>query len=463
MPIGTRSAWRHAGAGALLLGLLAAVWLQGCEEGRAPYEVIPRNGVPTDYLPPPPVGIRPGTSYELGLLYNFDRTVFRLLPPIGGTDPHFIRGDSVLVLAGANVAQRLRPDLSDPTLAQVYANPRLFGFVASAPSTVGFVEGPTLPRAHEFFPHALGDWWEQNHNFREWIRRDSVIQVGVTTPTGVGRTVYRMNHHSTARADLAFAYFRPSVFDATVDYSADPSLGVAFHSWTLVAERVVHPDLRGGPRGEPSQQKNPLFLWAALGTLGTPDPQAPIPATIDQCLDGLAGYLVSFPLQVSDQDFQVGDIYTTWTYLTVDPAELRQRLNTEPPRGRCGQEFVIGRDTLRAFPTNTFSLLCKFEVRVERAYEVVGLLRGGPGTDTLGVYRAPTPGMGVVKLVISMTVGNIGGLETPAQYIELFVVRDVGEVIRRTGINPLARLTTRLRSASVGGRTYTPADLRYRD
>jgi len=463
MSLGTRSAWRHIGAVALLLGLVGAVWLQGCLEGRAPYEVIPRNGDPTDYLPPAPAGVQPGTTHALGLIYNFDRTRYRLLPPIGGTDPKFIRGDSVLALSGATVEQRLRPDLSDPTLAQVYANPRLFGFIATTPSAAGFVEGPTLPGAHEFFPHTIGDWWEQNHNNREWIRRDSVIEVNVTAPTGAGRTVYRMNHHSTARIDLAFAYFRPSVFDAVVDFSADPSLGVAFHAWTLVAERVVHPDLRGGPRGEPSQHRNPLFLWPALGTLGTPDPQAPIPATVDQCLDGLPGYLERFAIQASGQDFQVGDIYTTWTYLTVDPEALRLRLNTEPSRGRCAAEFVVGRDTLRQFPTYTYSLLCKFEVRVERAYEVFGLLRAGAGSDTLGVYRSATPGLGVVKLVILMSLGGIGGLESPAQYIELVVVRNLGEVVRRTGLNRDARSLTRLRSADVGGRMYTPADLRYRD
>jgi hypothetical protein len=463
MSFRTRSALRTYGVAALFLGLLTAVWLQGCKEGQAPYEVIPRDGDATDYLPPPPAGIQVGTTRsEPGLLYNFDRLLYQLLPPLGGTDPRFIRGDSVLVIRGANVEQRLRPDLSDATLAQVYANPRLFGFIGVAASQVGFVEGPAVPRAHEFFPHQAGDWWEQIHNNREWVRLDSILGV-VTAPTGAGRTLYRVNHHSTARADLAFLYFRPPVFDAVVDFSADPSLGVAYHAWTLVAERTVHPDLRGGPRNEPSRHRNPLFLWPALGTLGTPDPQAPVPATVDQCLDGLPGFLERYPLIVSDQDFKVGSIFTTWTYLSVDPAELRQRLNTEPPRGRCGAEIVIGRDTLRAFPTRTFSLLCKFEVRIERAYETFALLRGGAGSDTLGVYRSDQPGLGVVKITVAMSIASVGGLESPAQYMELFVVRNLGEVVRRTGISPLTRLTTRLRQANVGGRFYSPAELRYRD
>jgi len=463
MSFGTRGAWRRAGVAGLLLGLFLAVWLQGCEEGQAPYEVIPRNGDPTDYLPPPPGGVQVGTTHELGLLYHFDRVAYRLLPPIAGTDPHFIRGDSVLVLAGASIEQRLRPDLSDPTLAQVYANPRLFGFVPSTASAAGFFEGPTVPDAHEFFPHQIGDWWEQNHRNGEWMRRDSITAAGFGAPTGTGRTLYRINHHSTARNDLALMYFRPSVFDAVVNFSADPTLGVAYHSWTLIAERVVHPDLRGGPRGEPSQHRNPLFLWPALGTLGTPDPQAPIPATIDQCLDGLPGYLERAALQISGRDFKVGDIYSTWTYLTVDPDSLRHRVATEPPRGRCLPEFVIGTDTLRQFPTYTYSLLCKFEVRCERAVNTYTLLRGA---DTLGVYRSrsPRPDLGVVKLVIKMSIAAPGGLEAPAQYIELVMVRELGEVVRYTGINPGTRSLSRLRQARVAPHgVYTPADLQFRD
>jgi len=462
MSSGIRTAWRRVVAGLFLLGVATALGLQGCEEGRAPYEVIPRSGSATDYLPPPPVGIRPGTTYARGQFYRFNRRDFFLLPPVAGTDPRFIRGDSVLTIPGATVAQRLRPDLSHPRLASVYADPRLFGFIGALVDTDRFVDGPVLPRAHEFFPHRPGDWWEQNHNNREWIRRDSVIGV-VTAPTEEGRTIYRMKHRCTSRDDLALMYFRPPVFDAVVDFSADPARGVAYHAWTLVAERVVHPDLRGGPRGEPSQHNNPLFLWPALGTLGTPDPQAPIPATVDQCLDGLPGYLERFALQVSGENLQVGDIFTTWTYLTVDREAMRQRLNTEPPRGRCAPTIVINRDTLRQFPTGTYSLLTKFEVRVERAYDAFAVLRGG--VDTIGVYRSRSmePGPGVVKLIVAMSLGGVGGLESPAQYIELFMVRELGEVVRRTGINPLSRLQTRLRSAAVGGRVYTPDDLRYRD
>lgn len=457
MSFGTRRVWHRIGVAALFLGLFAAVWLQGCQEGRAPYEVIPSNGEPTDYLPPPPAGIQVGTTHELGLLYNFDRVAYRLLPPVDGTDPYFIRGDSVLCIAGATVAQRLRPDLSDPTLATVYANPRLFGFSPSSASGAGFVEGPTVPAAHEFFPHGIGDWWEQNHRNGEWVRVDSIIELDVGAPTGGGRTVNRINYRSTARPDLALNYYRPSVFDAVVDFSADPGLGVAYHSWTCVAERVVPPDLRNATH---QVQRNPVFLWPAFGTLGSPDPQAPIPATIDQCLDGLPGYLERVAVQVSGQDFKVGDIYTTWTYLTVDPEALQERIETEPPRGRCLPEFVIGQDTLRQFPTHTFSLLCKVEVRCERAVEAYAVMRG---LDTLGVYRSDEPGLGVVKLVITMSLAAPGGLESPAQYIELIMVRNLGEAVRRTGINAGTRSLTRLRQATVGPRVWLPSDFQYHD
>lgn len=459
-------------AGGLLLAtcctVLAGAFLPGCQEGRAPYNVLPERGVPTDYLPPaPPSDVAIGSTKSLGLFYNYDRTRYRLLVPLPGTDPRFIRGDSVLAIAGATQAQRLRPDLSDPNLRRIYDNPRLFGFLGKSAPDTGLAEGPRIANAHEYFPTQTGNWYEFNHNSREWIRADTLLGPSPTTPpTAAGMPVHRVRSYSTSRPDLGFAYFRPPDFPADVDYTSAAGTGVLYHAWSLIAERVVHPDLRGGPRGEPSVQRNPRFLWLSIQSLGFSDPSAPIPTTIDQCLDALNGFLSGAPLRVLDAECQVGEIYTTWTYVNVARSDLLQRINSEPPRGRCGSSFVVEGDTLRMFPTNTFSLLAKFEVRVERAVNSLSILRGGVGPDTVAVYSAvPGTNLGnILKLVIRMSLrSSVSGQDYPVQYIEMFVMRNFGEVVRRTGIGSITRSTAYLRTANVAGRPYPPTDFRYRD
>ena len=142
---GRRVRARSLAALVAILGLVGAL-AGGCKNGQPPYEVLPQHGAPEDFLPPPPQGIVPGITPELGLIYRFDRTKYRLFKPLAGTDPRFIRRDSVLALVsagntGAPQSLLYRPDLSDPVLAQVYDDPRLFGFLASEAAQAGFVEG----------------------------------------------------------------------------------------------------------------------------------------------------------------------------------------------------------------------------------------------------------------------------------------------------------------------------------
>lgn len=445
-------------AGAVLLVVLA--WaVAGCEEGKAPYEVIPSSAPPEIYLPPD--GIVPGTYSERGLLYRFDRTQFRLFRALPGTEPRFVRRDSVLALTsagnpGAPQSLLLRPDLSDPLLAQVYADPRLFGFIASDPAQVGFVDGAIATEASRYFPTQSGNWWEMNHNELEWTVTDSIVSTsGATPPTAGGMDVYHLREVCVT-APQRQEMFLPPIFPADIYGTAQPGQGMLFHAWTLISERDVHPDLRGGPRGEPKLQRNPRFLWLSIQSLDfTRDPQASPPVTIDQCLDNLSSHADLFPVRVCYDEIQEGNIYTTWTYLTVDDDVLRERLASEAQverGGRCGTDVVVGQDTLRMFPTHSFRLLCKFEVRTERIVNQVTILRQG---QTTGQYPVtPSPGA-VVQFRITMSIYS-GVQSTPVQYVELWYLRDIGLVVKRQGLNADSRSSARLARCQVNGVRYDP-------
>jgi hypothetical protein len=205
------------------------------------------------------------------------------------------------------------------------------------------------------------------------------------------------------------------------------------------------------PPGVATVQRNPHFLWLAEGSLA--------PSSVDQCLDALPGSLDFAPFKLCGENIQVGDIYTTWTYLGVSREDLRQRLNSEPPiGGRCGADFVAGRDTLRTFPTRSFQLLVKFEVRIERA---VDELRWFQGETQVGHYGTANDGtLDIVKFKISMLARGLGG-DTPVQYLELYYARNIGEVIRLTGANVDTRSTSRLKTATVNGAVYPPSFFGY--
>lgn len=442
------------------LGCLAWSFFAGCEDGRAPYEVIQSAGSPTGYLPPTPTGVAPGTTREVGMIYRFDRTLYRLFKPLSGTDPRFVKRDSVLALiaageTGAPQSLLLRPDLSDPTLATVYGDSRLFAFAASNPSAVGWVAGRAATGASEFLPLQAGNAWETIHNQREWVIVDSIA--GQTSAlTGAGMPVFRQVSTATSRPDLGFAYFRPAAYSYTQDLSSVAGQGIFWHAWTLIAERDVHPDLRGGPRGQPDRQRNPRFLWLSMASLGeSSDPQASPPITVDQCLDGLDSRLLIHPFRLSADSLREGELYTTWTYLEVPTEILRQRLNSEAELdggGRCGVPIAVGKDTLMMFPTRTFRLLAKFTVRTER---ILDQIETKIGSTTSGLYpRVPAPAS-VVKFVVQMNV-QIEANDIPVQYLELYYLRGIGRVVGEMGLDPQRRSDSRLRSCTVNGVYYPP-------
>jgi hypothetical protein len=78
------------------------------------------------------------------------------------------------------------------------------------------------------------------------------------------------------------------------------------------------------------------------------------------------------------------------------------------------------------------------------------------GTETKGSYpRTPTPDA-VVQFNLTMFIGSLGGVETPAQYLEMYFLRDIGEVIVNMGVNTNTRSRARLRSCQVDGTEYPP-------
>jgi len=442
--------------GALVAGL-AWVIAAGCKEGQPPYQVIPENGTSDQYLPP---GAVLGTSEApVGLIYNFNRTLYRLFRPLPETDPRFIKRDSVLAFASA--PDLIHPD-SDPTLAQVYANPRLFGFKASdAAQSDVFVEGrkPSW-NTSEYLPLQPGNHWEQIHNQREWVVIDSIVgsATAPTTQQPVAMPAFQMHSTYTARSDLGSVFYKPAQYTAEYVLTSDPSHGLYHHAWTLISERVVIIP----PNQQPDRQRNPRFLWLSINSIAsfTGNPQAQPPVAIDQCLDNLPSELEQYPVKFTGAQVQEGQVFTTWTYLGVDDAVLRQRLNSEaqvPGGGRCGFPIPIGTDTLEMFPTHTFKLLAKYEVRVDRILDQVELKIG---TQTIGRYPNQPEDQGILKIIARMFVAN-QTVETPVQYLEIYYLRGIGEVIRTTGVDPSRRSNARLRSCTVNGTFYPPNNSRF--
>jgi len=359
------------------------------------------------------------------------------------------------------VPARRRPDLADSTgtLARVYADPRLFGFIPGNPAAVScdtMVEGPKMRGAtgeivpvEEFMPlrsDAGPSWWEYNHNGGVWDRTDTLValtqpeQDAVLTARMMNMPVARLRTLNEARGDL-METFTPARYGSEVLASVVPGTGIFFHGWTLVAERVeiLPKDANQSPR----MQTNPRFLWLSIGGSGTLIWEKGPPASVDQCLDGVEGILEFKPLQLCGPNIQIGDIYTTWTYLSVDSADVGRHVRSPIPaqRDRCRFSGV-----LPAFPTGTFSILAQFEVRAERELDQLKLVRGKD--EVVGLYGQADGVNDLIQFTITMSVG--APVVARTQYLEIYYMRGVGEVARRTGI--VDRPTTRLKRAMINGR-----------
>src|SRR5207253_214955 len=156
--------------------------------------------------------------------------------------------------------------------------------------------------------------------------------------TANGMPAVRITTHSEPIPTFS-VFWQP--IDADLIASSIPGRGIFFHGWSLTAEHLV-PANRGRDTLQPDDhiERNPRFLWLSSGSS--------LFAPVDQCLDTAEGRLQDpWPLQLCGPELQVGDIFSTWTYLRVDTSDVRRLLNQSARHGvsgPCGIETVVGRD-----------------------------------------------------------------------------------------------------------------------
>jgi hypothetical protein len=460
----------------LILLVLPGLWMSSCEKGQAPYMVV-GGSQPTDFLPPD--GISPGITSDFDSLYYYDGTKYDVYAPQPATPFHLIKRGQILAPLGSSVSDLIRPDLLDDTLARVYARDHLLGFVrASDPGQRDtFQAGPIIGDASVFYPldnSAGPSSWFFNHNEFEWSRRDTLLgpDFAPDSQGAVPGQVWRTGVRSTVRADRRLT-FLPNVFDIDYLISSVPGHGIFWHAYTIVSERVE----QLAEEGVPQVQRNPRSPWLSRDALGLSDPNSPIPSAIDQCLDGLWGTLDLYPVHLAGQlpgspagtaagEMRVGDRITTWTYLSVDPADLAPRIgdpSARPPIEPIPQCAGAGVEVAPQFPTGTFSLLLRYEAVVEDAYDVWEERGGQAGANAVvGRYGVQGDGViDVVKLVVTLWLG--APVVQATERIEIYLQRDIGPVVYRTGIRGTTALRTRLRNCVVNGQVFGPTYFSYQD
>ena len=463
-----RLTWAGCIAGISLLAAMGAVsfWSSGCYEGLPPEAEIPETGDPPSYLPR---DFQPGSTPEYGLLYYYDQSSYteykneagrNQIP--AGTDPRYIQRGSVLSIIGATQAQIERPDTVDALLADVYANPRLFGFEPAADRAPGFYDGQFVENAEDFMPPCMStgscaeSYWIYNHVENKWRRRSFLVGT-TTSPTSQGGTTWIMRDSSRVR-DSDRETHLPSQYGADVLWSVVPGRGIFQHGMTLTAER---PEIVVEGSGSPGRQRNPTPLWLAQLQLGATDPQQVALTSLDQCLDAMWGDFDLYPLQLTGADLQVGHRYVTWTYVKTDSAEIRRRVTSgnEIEQLRCSGPGTPPPDVpvdSAAFPIYYFSLLARYEIAVERLYDV---LEWKSGNTIVGEYGARDGIVDAVKLVVRMYV--VAPDDRLAQSVDLYFMRDVGLVVQRTGLD--VDDISRLREAQIDGVYYPPSAFNYVD
>lgn len=449
--------------GLLLLGL----WGLGCYEGLPPTMVIPTPGPQQSYLP---MDFSPGTRVEQGLIYFYDQSQYAEYKNEGGrnqipagTDDFYIKRGSVLSIIGASTTQIQWPDLVDDTLAAVYGNPDLFGFQAATDREPGFYEGAIVPNTNEFMPDCLVSgscgptWYSYNHVQFQWARKDTLV--GTTTSSTSGSaTTWTVRSQNQVRDQLRDTYI-PSYYEADWLWSVTPGSGIFMHGWTLTSERDnVIPE----GTGSPVRQRNPVFLWLSQLSLGPTNTNEIEYTSLDQCLDAMWGEVLLHPIQLAGADFQEGERFVTWTYVGADSSEIRRRVDEGNTREqlRCSGSGVppppeVPMDS-SAFPIYFFMLLARYEVTVERLYDV---LQWRLGNNIVGLYGEPDGVIDVVKLKVLVNV--VAPEEKVAQQVDLYLMRGIGLVVQQTGLDVFD--ISRLREATVDGTYYPPEFFNYAD
>ncbi len=449
---------------AAVAGITGAV--TGCYEGMPPTFVIPPSGEPPVFLPR---DFQLGTLPSLGLLYFYDQSRFTEYKNEGGrnqippeTEPRFIKRGSVLGIIGASTAQVAQPDTTDPELARVYNDPRLFGFEPATDRAPGFYEGTTVIDAATFMPPCMAagncgpTWWSYNHVQFQWSRKDSLAGTTMSATSG-GATTWVMRSQNEVSQSLRETHL-PSRYAADWWWSVVPGRGIFQHGMTLTAERD---EVKEVGTGAPKRQRNPTFFWLSQRSLGATDQNQIEYTTLDQCVDAMWGDLLLYPLQLSGADFQVGDRYVTWTYVGADSAEIRRRVTQGDEREqlRCSGSGVTPAEVpldSSAFPIFYFTLLVRYDVVVERVYDV---LEWRSGNNVVGEYGARDGIADAVKLVIQVFLA--APREKLVQRVDLYLMRGIGVVVQQNGLDVLD--VSRLREAQIDGQIFPPEYFKYVD
>ncbi len=469
-PILRRLRWSGCVLGAVVT---LAHWVTGCYDGLPPTMQIPDTGEPIDFIPPPP-DFTPGTSTRLGVLYFYDQSTYTVytneggrnqIPP--GADPYIRRG-GVLSIIGATAAQVVKPDTVDAVLAAVYGNPDLFGFEPAVGRAPGFDVGERIDHATDFMPACMSSgtcadsYWSYNHVQFQWARR--IVLMGTTTSsTSAGATTWILRDSCHVRESLRTTYL-PAVYTSDSWWSVVPGRGIFLHGMHLVAERdeIV---MQGG---SPPRQRNPTLLWVSQLSLGggVSNQNEVQYTSLDQCVDAMWGDIDLYPLQLTGSDLQVGDRTITWTYVSADSAEIRRRVTgfdhgegSEFEQIRCSAQGSPPLDVpldSAAFPIFYFKLLVRYEVDVERLYDV---LEWKSGNNVVGRYGDPDGVVDVVKLVARVYV--VSPHDELAQQVDLYLMRGIGIVVQQTGIEVFD--ISRLREAQVNGQYFPPEYFGYAD
>ncbi len=457
------------------LGAMMPHWITGCYDGLPPTMQIPDTGEPTEFIPPPP-DFRPGSESQLELLYFYDQSAYTVytneggrnqIPP--GAEPYERRGE-VLSIIGANAGQVVKPDTVDAVLAGVYGNPDLFGFEPAVGRAPGFDVGQRVDNSTDFMPACMSagscaeSYWSYNHVQFQWSRR-TLLAGTTTSSTSAGATTWIVRDSCRVRDSDRFT-FLPAVYTADSWWSVVPGRGIFLHGMHLVAERdeVI---MQGG---SPPRQRNPQLLWVSQLSLGggVSNPNEVPYTSLDQCIDGMWGDIELYPLQLVGPNLQVGDRTITWTYVGADSAEIRRRVtgfDHVPPEGteleqtRCSAQGSPPQEVpldSAAFPIFYFRLLVRYEVDVERLYDV---LEWRSGNNVVGRYGAPDGVVDVVKLVARVHV--VSPRDKVAQKIDLYLMRGIGLVVQQTGL--VAFDISRLREAQVDGQYFPPDYFSYAD
>jgi hypothetical protein len=109
-----------------------------------------------------------------------------------------------------------------------------------------------------------------------------------------------------------------------------------------------------------------------------------------------------------------------------------------------------------AFAIFYFQLLTRYEVSVERVYDV---LEWRSGNNVVGEYGARDGIVDAVKLHVLVNI--VAPDNQVAQQVDLYLMRGIGLVVQQTGLTVFD--VSRLREATIDGQYFPPTYFKYAD